>query len=71
VRQKNDAAVKVLYTSPTSTGSESIKASIPEYGWEVEGGGDAESTVFADDCGSIYPAPVFVGTVGSSGSTKV
>lgn len=71
VRQKNDTAIRVLYTSPTSTGSESIKASIPEYGWEVEGGGDAESSVFADECGGIYPAPVFVGIVGGGGSAKV
>jgi hypothetical protein len=34
---------------------------VSEYGWEVEGGGDAESSVIADECGGIDPAPVFVG----------
>ncbi|KAL7502920.1 hypothetical protein ACHAXN_000786 [Cyclotella atomus] len=61
VRRNN--TTKVLYTSPTSTGSESIKASIPEYGWEVEGDGESVCV----DSGGIYPAPVFVGSVGAGG----
>ena len=58
VRQDNNTP-KVLYTSPTSTGSESIRASIPQHGWEVEGEVDAES--------DVYPPPLFVGRVACTG----
>lgn len=72
VRQNNNnntsTATRVLYTSPTSTGSESIRASIPEYGWEVEN----DDTLEEDGDNTVYPPPLFVGRIagGRAGSNN-